>query len=112
MFVLVVHGSALIGIRQSAPSDRAAQTPSTGRSKRCLNNPYTLPLEGAVPAIISPVRLFDAISSGEEKTWSDKYGDRLFYRPIILGMVGSFIAGVWKFLTETTGSAKAISHSG
>ena len=48
-----------------------------------------------------------AFFSGEEKTWSDKYGDWLFYGPIILGMVGSFMAGLWKFLTGDEGQRKS-----
>jgi hypothetical protein len=41
--------------------------------------------------------------SGEEKTWSDKYGDWLFYGTLLLGMLGSFVAGLWKFLTGDDG---------
>lgn len=44
-----------------------------------------------------------AFFDGSEKTFSDKYGDWLFYGPIILGMVGSFLAGLWKFLTGDGG---------
>ena len=46
-----------------------------------------------------------AFFDGTEKTWADKYGDGLFYGPIVLGMVGSFLAGLWKFLTRDTGSS-------
>jgi TRAP-type uncharacterized transport system substrate-binding protein len=45
-----------------------------------------------------------AFFEGSEKTWSDKYGDWLFYGPIVLGMVGSFLAGLWKFLTSDSGN--------
>src|SRR5262245_48345323 len=38
-----------------------------------------------------------------EKTWSDKYGDWLFYGPIVLGMLGSIAAALWKFLTGDSG---------
>ena len=44
-----------------------------------------------------------AFFDGSEKSWSDKYGDWLFYGPIILGALGSFLAGVWKFLTADGG---------
>jgi TRAP-type uncharacterized transport system substrate-binding protein len=46
-----------------------------------------------------------AFFDGTEKTWSDKYGDWLFYGPIVLGMVGSFLAGLWRFLTRDAGSS-------
>ncbi len=45
-----------------------------------------------------------AFFDGSEKTWSDKYGDWLFYGPIIMGALGSFLAAVWKFLTGDGGS--------
>lgn len=44
-----------------------------------------------------------AFFDGSEKTWSDKYGDWLFYGPIVLGMLGTFAAGLWKFLTSDNG---------
>ncbi len=37
--------------------------------------------------------------SGDEKTWFDRYGDWLFYGTLMMGMVGSAMAGLWKFLT-------------
>ena len=45
-----------------------------------------------------------SFQGGSEKTWSDKYGDWLFYGPIVLGAVGSFLAGLWKFLTSDGGN--------
>jgi hypothetical protein len=44
-----------------------------------------------------------AFFDGSEKTWSDKYGDWLFYGTLLLGVLGSLMAGVWKFLTGDDG---------
>jgi TRAP-type uncharacterized transport system substrate-binding protein len=45
-----------------------------------------------------------AFFDGSEKTWSDKYGDWLFYGTLLLGVLGSLMAGVWKFLTGDDGT--------
>jgi hypothetical protein len=44
-----------------------------------------------------------AFFDGSEKTWSDKYGDWLFYGTLLLGALGSLMAGLWKFLTGDDG---------
>ena len=56
--------------------------------------------DAAIPVHPGAKAYFD----GSEKTWSDKYGDWLFYGPIVLGAVGSFLAGLWKFLTSDGGN--------
>jgi TRAP transporter TAXI family solute receptor len=36
----------------------------------------------------------------EQKSFFDKYGDQLFYGSMLLGMVTSMLAGVWKFMAK------------
>jgi TRAP transporter TAXI family solute receptor len=46
-----------------------------------------------------------AYFAGEEKTIFDKYGDMFFYASMLLGMVGSALAAVWKFVSSDSGGA-------
>ena len=46
-----------------------------------------------------------AYFSGEEKTIFDKYGDQLFYASMLLGMISSAAAAVWKFAVSPAGGA-------
>jgi hypothetical protein len=55
--------------------------------------------DAAIPIHAGAKAFFD----GSEKTWSDKYGDWLFYGTLLLGMLGSIMAGLWKFLTGDDG---------
>jgi TRAP-type uncharacterized transport system substrate-binding protein len=41
-----------------------------------------------------------AFFEGEEKTFFDKYGDRLFYGSMLLGSLTSLFAGIWKFMAR------------
>ena len=45
---------------------------------------------------------------GEEKTFFDKYGDWMFYGPLLLGALGSLMAGLWKFLTGDSGKSSLL----
>ena len=36
----------------------------------------------------------------EQKTFFDKYGDQLFYGSMLLGMVASMLAGVWRYMSK------------
>ena len=45
---------------------------------------------------------------GEEKTFFDKYGDWMFYGPLLLGALGSLMAGSWKFLTGDSGKSSLL----
>jgi TRAP-type uncharacterized transport system substrate-binding protein len=40
----------------------------------------------------------NAFFDGDEKTFFDKYGDRLFYGSMLLGSLTSLLAGAWKFM--------------
>lgn len=46
-----------------------------------------------------------AFFDGSEKTFFDKYGDWMFYGPLLLGVLGSMMAGLWKFLTGDSGKS-------
>jgi TRAP transporter TAXI family solute receptor len=37
---------------------------------------------------------------GEQKSFFDKYGDQLFYGSMLLGMLMSMLAGVWKYMSR------------
>ena len=37
---------------------------------------------------------------GEQKSFFDKYGDQFFYGSMLLGMLTSMLAGVWKYMSE------------
>ena len=45
-----------------------------------------------------------AFFDGDEKSWFDRYGDWLFYGTLLLGTLGSIMAGLWKFLIGDGGS--------
>lgn len=47
-----------------------------------------------------------AYYEGEEKTFFDRYGDALFYGPMLLGALASLLAGIWKFLGFGSSAAK------
>ena len=37
---------------------------------------------------------------GEQKSFFDKYGDQFFYGSMLLGMLTSMLAGVWKYMSQ------------
>jgi TRAP transporter TAXI family solute receptor len=41
-----------------------------------------------------------AYFSGDQKSFFDRYGDQLFYGSMMLGMLMSLLAGVWKFMVQ------------
>ncbi len=49
-----------------------------------------------------------AFFEGTEKTFFDKYGDYFFYGTLMIGALGSLMAGLWKFLTGDAGSTSMI----
>jgi hypothetical protein len=46
-----------------------------------------------------------AYFAGEEKTIFDKYGDQFFYASMLLGMLTSAAAAVWKFVVSDSGGS-------
>jgi TRAP transporter TAXI family solute receptor len=46
-----------------------------------------------------------AYFSGDQKTFFDKHGDHLFYGSMLLGTLGSLLAGAWRFLTQKADTA-------
>ncbi len=41
-----------------------------------------------------------AYFSGDQKSFFDKHGDQFFYGSMLLGTLGSLLAGAWKFMTQ------------
>ena len=46
-----------------------------------------------------------AYFNGEEKTIFDKYGDQFFYASMLLGMLTSLMAALWKFVASDAGGS-------
>jgi hypothetical protein len=47
-----------------------------------------------------------AYYEGEQKGFFEKYGDQLFYGSMLLGMLTSLMAGVWKFMARESDAPK------